>query len=116
MIWLRVRRLFCDEPACKKRTFAEQVPGLTVRYARKTALLTEVLRNIAVALAGRAGCRLARALQAMASRSTLLRLVMAIPDPPASTPRGMSASLRRTPIGPSSSSGPDCAVRSANRQ
>ena len=43
MIWLRVRRLFCDEPACKKRTFAEQVPGLTVRYARKTALLTEVL-------------------------------------------------------------------------
>jgi hypothetical protein len=46
-----------------------------------------VLPNIAVALAGRAGCRLARALQAMASRSTLLRLIMAAPDPPASTPR-----------------------------
>ena len=29
MIWLRVRRLFCDGPACAKRTFAEQVPGLT---------------------------------------------------------------------------------------
>jgi hypothetical protein len=87
MIWLQVRRLFCDEPACKQRTFAEQVPGLTIRYGRKTALLAEVLRNIAVALAGRAGCRLARALQAMASRSTLLRLVMAAPDPPASTPR-----------------------------
>jgi transposase len=87
MIWLKVRRLFCDELACAKRTFAEQVPGLTVRYARKTVLLAGVLRNIAVALAGRAGCRLARALQAMVSRSTLLRLVMAVPDPPASTPR-----------------------------
>jgi transposase len=87
IIWLQVRRLFCGEPGCAKRTFAEQVPGLTARYARKTPLLTELLQNIAVALAGRAGCRLARALQAMASRSTLLRLVMTIPDPAAPAPR-----------------------------
>jgi hypothetical protein len=59
MIWLQVRRLFCDEPGCKKRTLAEQVPGLTVRYGRKTALLAGMLQAIAVALAGRAGCRLA---------------------------------------------------------
>jgi len=45
-----------------------------------------MLRNIAVALAGR-GCRLARALSAAASRSTLLRLVMGLPDLAASTPR-----------------------------
>jgi transposase len=83
MIWLQVRRLFCGEPGCKKRTFAEQVPGLTVRYRRKTALLAGMLQAIAVALAGRAGCRLARALQVMASRSTLLRLVMTVPDPAA---------------------------------
>jgi hypothetical protein len=86
VVRLQVRRLFCDDPACAKTTFAEQVPGLTVRYGRKTALLAEVLRNIAVALAGRAAawpghCRPWRA------RSTLLRLVMAVPDPPASTPR-----------------------------
>ena len=87
VIRLQVRRLFCDEPACKQRTFAEQVPGLTTRYARKTALLTELLRNIAVALAGRAGCRLARALHVAASRPALLRLVMAIPDPVAAAPR-----------------------------
>ena len=87
VIRLQVRRLFCDDPACAKTTFAEQVPGLTVRYGRKTALLAEVLRNIAVALAGRAGCRLARALHVTASRPTLLRLVMAIPDPPAPAPR-----------------------------
>jgi transposase len=63
------------------------VPGLTVRYGRKTPLLTGMLQAIAVALAGRAGSRLARELQAMASRSTLLRLVMAVPDPAAPAPR-----------------------------
>ena len=39
VIVLQVRRLFCDEPACEQRTFAEQVPGLTIRYGRKTTLL-----------------------------------------------------------------------------
>jgi transposase len=87
VIWLQVRRLFCDDPACVKTTFAEQVPGLTARYARKTTLLAGVLRDIAVALAGRAGSRLARALCMPASRPALLRLLMAIPDPAAAAPR-----------------------------
>jgi transposase len=87
VIRLQVRRLFCDNPACGKKTFAEQVPGLTARYARKTPLLAGVLRDIAVALAGRAGSRLARRLDIPASRQVLLRLVMATPDPDAATPR-----------------------------
>ncbi|MEU5994980.1 ISL3 family transposase [Spirillospora sp. NPDC047418] len=87
VIVLQVRRLFCQEPGCERRTFVEQVPGLTVRYGRKTTLLMEFLRAIGVAAAGRAGSRLARALHAMVGRSTLLRLVMSIPDPPADTPR-----------------------------
>ena len=87
VIRLRVRRLFCDDPGCARRTFAEQVPGLATRYARKTVLLAGVLQSVAVALAGRAGARLARALPAAASRSTLLRLVMAVPDPARPAPR-----------------------------
>jgi len=87
MIRLAVRRFFCDAPGCPAVTFAEQVEGLTSRYARRTPLLAALLGAVAVALAGRAGARLARALCAAASRSTLLRLVMAIPDPPARTPR-----------------------------
>jgi hypothetical protein len=87
VIRLQVRRLFCDVPACAKRTFAEQVPGLTARYGRKTGLLAGMQQDIAVALAGRAGCRLARSLQVPASRQVLLRLVMAVPDPVADTPR-----------------------------
>ncbi|MFC8201501.1 transposase family protein [Streptomyces sp. NPDC057298] len=31
LITLTVRRLFCDGPSCGRRTFAEQVEGLTVR-------------------------------------------------------------------------------------
>jgi hypothetical protein len=64
-----------------RRTFAEQVEGLTVRYARRTPLLRSMLEQVAVALGGRAGARLTRALQATTSRSTLLRLLRALPDP-----------------------------------
>jgi hypothetical protein len=87
VIALTARRLFCDQPACQRRTFAEQVPGLTARYQRRTPGLTAMLEAIAVALAGRAGARLTSALRATTSRPSLLRLLMALPDPPAATPR-----------------------------
>jgi transposase len=87
VIALTARRLFCDQPACQRRTFAEQVPGLTARYQRRTPGLTAMLEAIAVALARRAGARLTSALRATTSRSSLLRLLMALPDPPAATPR-----------------------------
>jgi hypothetical protein len=63
------------------------VDGLTTRYARKTPLLAGMLESIAVALAGRAGSRLASALGVPASRQVLLRLIMAAPDPAAAGPR-----------------------------
>ena len=85
-IRLEVRRFFCPAPGCRRTTFAEQVDGLTTRYARKTPLLDGVLGR-AVALAGRAGSRLASGLAVPASRQVLLRLVMATPDPDAASPR-----------------------------
>jgi hypothetical protein len=87
VIRLTVRRFFCGGADCKRKTFAEQVPGLTVRYARRTPLLAGLLRDIAVALAGRAASRLAGCLGVPASRQVLLRLVMATPDPAAPPPR-----------------------------
>ena len=62
-------------------TFAEQVEGLTVRYARRTPPLAEMLTAVALALAGRAGARLAPLLGLLAGRSSMLRLIMALPDP-----------------------------------
>ena len=81
LIWLTVRRFRCVNPGCPKVTFAEQVPGLTVRYARRTPLLAGALAATGLALAGRAGQRLAAVLGMPATRHTLLRLVMALPDP-----------------------------------
>jgi transposase len=78
---LRVRRFFCDNPTCPARTFAEQVTGLTSPYARRSPLARRMLEAIGLALAGRAGARLADAVGLPAGRSTLLRLVRALPDP-----------------------------------
>ncbi len=86
-IFLSVRRLTCVNETCDKKTFAEQVDGLTARYGRRTPLLRTVLEKVAVALAGRAGARLARSLGTRVSQSTLLRLLMAIPDPAFATPK-----------------------------
>ncbi|WP_327371798.1 hypothetical protein [Streptomyces sp. NBC_01217] len=52
---LSVRRLYCDNAACAKVTFAEQVPGLTVRYQRRTPLLQNLVEAVGVVLAGRGG-------------------------------------------------------------
>ncbi|WP_280464638.1 transposase [Nocardia brasiliensis] len=87
MIRLQVRRLFCGNPDCGRRTFAEQVPGLAERHARRTSLLQRVLRAVALALGGRAGARMTGHLAATVSRMTLLRSIRALPDPDYSTPR-----------------------------
>ena len=57
LIHLQVRRFFCGKGLCVKATFAEQVPGVTVRYGRRTCGLDGVLRAVALALGGRAGAR-----------------------------------------------------------
>jgi transposase len=85
VIRLRVRRLFCDDPSCQARTFTEQVAGLTVPYGRRTVGLRWMLESIGLALAGRAGSRLATMLGLPAGRSTMLRLLRALPDPPVQT-------------------------------
>jgi transposase len=80
-IVLEARRFCCGNPACPVATFAEQVPGLTAWYQRRTAGLRGLLEKVALALAGRAGSRLAAALGAVVSRFTLIRLVRGLPDP-----------------------------------
>ncbi|WP_246576150.1 hypothetical protein [Actinospica durhamensis] len=62
-------------------TFAQQIPGLTTPYARRTAVLTSALTAIALSLAGRAGSRLAAALGMRVGRDLLLALIRAQPDP-----------------------------------
>jgi transposase len=81
VIRLAVRRFLCRNPACRSVTFAEQVDGLTGRYLRRSLPLRGLLAQVGLALAGRAGARLAAVLGVAAHRSTLLRLVADLPEP-----------------------------------
>ncbi|MFE4976012.1 transposase family protein [Kitasatospora sp. NPDC056651] len=84
---LSVRRLYCENPACPKVTFAEQVSGLTVRYQRRTPLLQQLVEEVSVVLACRGGSRMLSILNITLSRSTVLTQLMRVPLPPLVTPR-----------------------------
>ncbi|MEU4645682.1 ISL3 family transposase [Micromonospora sp. NPDC023814] len=86
LVALTVRRFTCGNSGCQRRTFVEQVPGLTRRYARHTVLAAGDLEAVAVALGGRPGSRLAQRLAVSVSRTTLIRVIRRIPDPPVVTP------------------------------
>lgn len=80
-ILVAVRRFRCGHAECSAETFVEQIPGLTSPFARYTPIATRTLVAIALALAGRAGARLATALGIPVGRNTLIRLIRAQPDP-----------------------------------
>lgn len=84
---LRVRRFVCGNPSCERRTFVEQIEGLTRRHGRWTERLRAELASVGLALAGRAGARLAGVFGVSVSRSTVLRLVEELPDPVPPAPR-----------------------------
>ncbi|MFF3319964.1 ISL3 family transposase [Streptomyces sp. NPDC003035] len=87
VLHLRVRRFFCPEPSCERRTFAEQMAGLTRRHSRWTERLRSTLAAVGLALAGRAGARMAQVFGVSISRSAVLRLLDALPEPEVPTPR-----------------------------
>ncbi|POX63457.1 hypothetical protein C3492_09725 [Streptomyces sp. Ru62] len=106
---LRVRRFFCPESSCARRTFAEQMPGPTRRHSRWTKRLRSTLAAVDLALAGRAGARRARAFGVCISRSAVLRLLDALPEPEVPAPwvvdvdkyatQGRRLTSRETPQG-----------------
>ena len=86
-IELYVRRLLRPSTACPQRTFRQQVPDVAARYARRTLQLSATVGRVAITLAGRAGAAVLAGLGMTLSRSTVLRVLMALPIPPARTPR-----------------------------
>lgn len=78
---LQVRKLFCDNVACRRRIFTERLPNLAVPWARRTERMTQHLNEIALALGGIAGKRLSHKLHYGVSRSTLLRSLVRLPLP-----------------------------------
>ncbi|MFI8522760.1 ISL3 family transposase [Streptomyces sp. NPDC085481] len=86
LVRLRVRRFFCEQNRCERRTFVEQVEGLSERRRRSSVRLMRWLRSIATELGGRAGERLCRKLSLADGRTSLLKLLEA-PNVPDRAPR-----------------------------
>ena len=87
VLYLRVRKFFCANGRCIRRIFTERLLPLVAPWARRTQRLMHWLAHIAMALGGRAGVRLSRALGLAVSRNTLLRLLRRLPLPGVGTPQ-----------------------------
>jgi transposase len=95
---LRVRKLFCRNPACARRIFTERLPGLVAPWAQRTVRLAARLLAMGLALGGAAGVRLSRHFGLTVSRNTLLRMILRAPCHTISSPQVLSVddfSLRK---------------------
>lgn len=72
---LHVRRFFCRTATCPRRTFVEQVAGLTRPHAQRTIGLNAALQALGLALGGNAGARLGTRLRFLGSATTILRRI-----------------------------------------
>jgi transposase len=72
---LLVRRFYCDNPACKRRIFAQRFPALTCPRAQRTNRVNQTLLQMGLVLGGEAGAALAKKLGMIISPDTLLRLI-----------------------------------------
>jgi Transposase/zinc-finger of transposase IS204/IS1001/IS1096/IS1165 len=87
---LRVRKLFCRNPACARRIFTERLPGLVAPWAQRTVRLAARLLAMGIALGGAAGVRLSRHFGLTVSRNTLLRMILRAPCHTISSPQVLS--------------------------
>ncbi|MCT9094303.1 ISL3 family transposase [Streptomyces sp. ASQP_92] len=86
IVRLHVRRFFCDQSQCQRRTFVEQVAGLTEPRRRSSPAAQSVMRAVATELGGRPGQRLCAKLRLHGRRTALLAQLVA-PPVPARAPR-----------------------------
>jgi len=81
---LHVRRFFCTDPTCPRKTFSERLATAIRPSARRTERLAQQLQQLAFALGGATGALLVATLAMPASASTLVRLQRRtiLPPPP----------------------------------
>ncbi|NGO46106.1 transposase family protein [Streptomyces sp. YC419] len=86
IVRLHVRRFFCYQSQCQRRTFVEQVAGLTEPRRRSSSAARSAIRAVAMRLGGRPGQRLCAKLRLHGRRTALLEQLVA-PLVPARAPR-----------------------------
>ncbi|MGY2052254.1 ISL3 family transposase [Methylobacterium sp. JK268] len=83
---IEVRRFYCRNPACHRRTFAETPSDLLGPRARRTRRLADAQAQVGIACGGADGARLLKHLHMPVSRATVLRLIARMPMPDAPPP------------------------------
>jgi transposase len=80
---VQVRRFYCNNPHCRRLTFAQRLGAAIPPYARKTQRRTNQLHSLGLALGGEAGARMAKTLKIATSPDTILNLVrqLTLPAP-----------------------------------
>ncbi len=82
VVELKVKRFFCHNPACSKRTFAEQFPDFVVRYARKTERVHQKQQRVGANVCAKIAEQLLVSDQIRISDTTINRMLRQLPDPP----------------------------------
>ena len=83
---VEVRRFFCRNSSCPRKTFAEAFLPLAKRFAQRTNRLQTALQHLGLALGAEAGARLGARLGLAASPSSLLRLLRRVKLPASTSP------------------------------
>ena len=86
-VGLRVRRFYCRNAKCARRTFAERLPELVAPHARRTDRLSKAQGRVGAALGGEAGAKMLQHLAMPTSADTVLRLIRRLPLPEVEAPR-----------------------------
>jgi len=80
ILWLKVKRFFCKNTICPKRTFAERFPDFVDPYARKTKRVIQKQQRIGVNVASCVAEQLLELEQIGASDTTINRLIRTLPS------------------------------------
>lgn len=81
ILHLRVKRFFCQNHECQKRTFTERFPGIVIPYARRINRVTEKQQRIGVNTSARIAEKLLDFEQIGISDSAINRLLRELPEP-----------------------------------
>src|SRR5579859_5674620 len=84
---VQVRRFWCKNTECSRVIFTERLPSCAPTHARRTVQQATVLCEVAFALGGKVGSRIATLLGMPTSHDTLLRLMQRADPPVVTTPR-----------------------------
>lgn len=81
VLHITVKRFFCHNPACRKKTFAERFPDLVGWYQRRTNRVKEKQQRLSTNTSARAAELLLKEDQIGLSNTSINRLLGSLPEP-----------------------------------